>query len=239
MVAEYFKVLHAQFIPQSPEYPADPAVYITLGLLEFLSSTPISGKPMNSDGVSTAFQIILEEIDLIVSEVNTQGAAFFRNNDYPKAEEALATGKKLQMFRTKLDSLKGEWISGLDEPTRQKVLVQQSAVVKSINSSSKSSKTILVVRFADGTVFFEPKASDTFAKAVKKIGIPKVAALKIKVNNFDLVSQQHSETYSQTEIDEFLIMTHSSTEAKRDKLLEISAALHVKLSVDIVPAKEA
>jgi len=32
MVAEYFKVLHAQFIPQSPEYPADPAVYITLGV---------------------------------------------------------------------------------------------------------------------------------------------------------------------------------------------------------------
>ena len=104
---------------------------------------------MNSDGVSTAFQIILEEIDSVVSEVNSQGAAFFRNNDYPKAEEALASGKKLQAFRTKLESLKGEWISGLDEPTRQKVLVQQSAVVKSINSSTKSAKTILVVKFSE------------------------------------------------------------------------------------------
>ena len=145
----------------------------------------------------------------------------------------------MQAFRVKLDSLKGEWISGLDEPTRQKVLIQQSSVARTINSSSKSSKTVLVVKFSDGTVFFEPKASDTFAKVVEKLGISKVAALKIKINNFDLISQQHSETYSQTEIDGFLIMTHSSTEAKRDKLLEISKALHIKLTVDIVPAKEA
>ena len=194
---------------------------------------------MNSDGVSTAFQIILEEIDSIVSEVNSQGAAYFRNNDYPKAEEALSSGKKLQAFRMKLDTLKGEWVSGLDEPTRQKVLIQQSSVVRTIASSGKSFKTILVVKFGDGTVFFEPKASDTFAKSLQKLGISKVAALKIKVNNLDLVSQQRSETYSQTEIDGYLIMTHSSTEAKRDKLLEISKALQEKLSVDIVPAKEA
>ena len=191
---------------------------------------------MNSDGVSTAFQIILEEIDSIVSEVNSQGAAYFRNNDYPKAKEALSSGEKLQAFRIKLDSLKNEWISGLDEPTRQKVLIQQSSVVKTINSSSKSSKTILVVKFSDGTVFFEPKASDTFAKAVKKLGIAKVAALKIKVNNFDLVSQQHSETYSQTEIDGFLVMTHSSTEAKREQLLKIAMALKERVTVDVVPA---
>lgn len=30
MVAPFFKVLHAQFIPQSPEYPATSAVYIAL-----------------------------------------------------------------------------------------------------------------------------------------------------------------------------------------------------------------
>lgn len=53
------------------------------------------------------------------------------------------------------------------------------------------------------------------------------------------MSKQRSENYSQTEIDGYLIMTHSSTEAKRDKLLEIASALKIGVTVDIVPAKGA
>ena len=194
---------------------------------------------MNSDGVSTAFQIILEEIDSVVTDVNSQGAAHFRNNDYPKAEESLSAGRKLKAFRIKLESLKEEWISGLDEPTRRKVLVQPATVSRSISSSNKSSKTILVIKFKDGTILFESKANETFAKALEKFGLDRVAALKIRVNNFDLVSKTKSENYSQTEVDGYFIMTHSSTEAKRDKLVEIAAKLKYEISVDIVPAKEA
>lgn len=197
------------------------------------------GESMPSDGVSTAFQIILEEIDSVVTEVNTQGAAFLRNDDYTRAEEALAAGKKLKAFRHKLESLRDEWLTGLDEPTRKRVNVQPAAVSRSIAAGPKASKTILVVKFGDGSVIFEPKAADTFAKSLAKIGLARVASLNQKVNNFPLISSSRSETYSQTEVDGRLVMTHSSTEAKRDKLLEIAKALDVKLSVDIVPASEA
>jgi hypothetical protein len=193
---------------------------------------------MNADGVSTAFQIILEEIDAVVSEVNAQGAAYLRNDDYSSAKSSISAGEKLKDFRVKLDILKEEWVSGLDESTRNKVQIEYSEVRKTIASSSKSSKTILVVKFKDGTVLFESKANETFAKALKRFGLERVSSLGIKVNNFDLISKHPSKHYSQTEVDGYLIMTHSSTEAKRDKLLEIAKALKYEISVDIVPTKE-
>lgn len=193
---------------------------------------------MNADGVSTAFQIILEEIDSVVSEVNQQGAAYFRNNDYKNAESSLAAGRKLKAFRLKLEALKEEWIAGLDEPTRRKVQVAPSTVARTIAAGPKASKTVLVVKFQDGTVFYESKANETFAKALKKLGLQRVASLGLKVNNFDLVSKQRSENYNQTEIDGYLVMTHSSTEAKRDKLLEITEALSTEVTVDVVPGTE-
>lgn len=191
---------------------------------------------MSSDSVSVAFQLIMEEIGSVVGEVNAQGAAFMRNSEYEKAGAAIETGKKLAAFRIKLDSLKQEWIAGLDEQTRKQVQVAPAEVVRTIASSPKSSKTVLVVKFPDGSVLYEAKAADTFAKALKKLGLQQVNALGLKVNNHSLISKQHSEQYTQTPIDDYLVMTHSSTEAKREKLLEIASALKVKLTVDTVPA---
>lgn len=198
----------------------------------------IHGAFMSSDSVSVAFQLILEEIDSVVSEVNSQGAAFLRNSEYSRAEAAIVSGKKLAAFRVKLETLKEEWVTGLDEPTRKQVQIQTSDVVRTIASSSKSSKTVLVVKFSDGTVLFEPKAADTFAKALRKLGLQQVIGLGLKMNSHPLVSKQKSADYSQTEIDGYLVMTHSNTETKRAKLLEIAAELKVNLTVDVVPAHE-
>ena len=193
---------------------------------------------MSSDGVTTAFEMILEEIDAVISEVNSQGAAFLRNNDYSKAKASIESGEKLAVFRRNLEHLKDEWVTGLDESTRRQVHVEPSAVARTIASSSKASKTVLVVRFKDGTVIFETKAADTFARAIKKLGIQRVIDLESKVNNFALISKRRSEQYSQTEIDGWLIMTHSSTEAKRDQLLKIAASLKEGVTVDVVPAHQ-
>lgn len=190
---------------------------------------------MTRDSVTVAFELILEEIGSIVSEVNAQGAAFLRNNDYPRAEESISTGKKLAAFKAKLDALKDEWVSGLDEPTRRQVHVEPAAVSRTITSAPKSSKTVLVVKFADGSVIYESKASETFAKAIKKFGLQRVAELGLQVNNFPLVSKQRSDTYTQTEIDSMLVMTHSNTESKREQLLKIARELNEQISVDIVP----
>ena len=193
---------------------------------------------MSNDSVSVAFQLILEEIDVVVSEVNSQGAAFLRNSEYAKAKAVIGSGEKLAAFRIKLEALKQEWIAGLDEPTRKQVQVQPSEIARTIASVPRSSRTVLVVKFPDGTVLFEATAADTFAKAVKKLGLQQVINLGLKVKNHPLISKQRSETYSQTDIDGYLVMTHSNTEAKREKLLEIASALRVSLTVDVIPAKE-
>jgi len=191
---------------------------------------------MSSDSVTTAFEMILGEIESVVSEVNSQGAAFLRNNEYPKAKASIEAGEKLAAFRLKLESLKQEWVSGLDEPTRRQVQVEASAVAKTFASGPKSSKTVLVVKFKDGTVLFEHIAADTFAMAIKKLGYQRVIDLGVKVNNFPLVSKHRSENYSQKKIDGYFVMTHSSTEDKRDLLLKIATELNERITVDIVPA---
>ena len=194
---------------------------------------------MNTDSVSVVFQIILEEIENVVSEVNGQGAAFLQNDDYQKAEDVITSGRKLAAFRNKLDALKQEWIVGLADPIRAKVQVASAKVTHAIESAPKSPKTVLVVRFADGTTMSEAVAADTFAKTIRKLGLQLVGRLGMKVNNYPLVSKQRSTaTYSQTEIDGYWVMTHSSTEDKRKKLMEIASALNIQLYVDIIPAKQ-
>lgn len=193
---------------------------------------------MNTDSVSVAFQIILEEIGTVVSEVNSQGASFLRNGDYQKAEDIIESGKKLAAFKNKLDALMAEWIAGLDEPTRAKVQVESAKVARTIASGLKSPKTVLVVKFPDETVLFEAVAADTFTKSLRKLGLQRVNDLGMKVYNHPLVSKQKSATYKQTEIDGYLVMTHSSTEDKRKQLIDIASALKTRLTVDVVPAKD-
>lgn len=193
---------------------------------------------MKNDNVTTAFEIILEEIESVVTEVNSQGAAFLKDSEYPKAMVSIETGKKLDAFHKKLESLKGEWISGLDEPTRRQVNVETSINTRTITSGSKSAKTRITVKFDDGTIISGAKAADTFAKAIKKLGLQRVIALGMKVNYFPLVSKERSEKYAQTEIDGYLVMTHSSTEDKRDQLLKIAAALKEKLTIEVTPFEQ-
>lgn len=191
---------------------------------------------MKSDCVTTAFEIILEEIDSVVGEVNLQGANFLKNNDYTKAKALIETGTKLHAFHDKLKLLKQEWINGLDEPTRRQVNVETNVVTRSIASGSKAPKTGLIVTTKDGTVISGTNASEIFAKTIRKLGFQKVIKLNEKVYGFPLVSSKKSLTeYSQTEIDGYFVMTHLSNEDKQKRLLKISDALKEKLDVKIIP----
>lgn len=191
---------------------------------------------MKNDCVTTAFEIILEEIDSVVVEVNLQGANFLKNNDYTKAKALIETGTKLHAFHDKLELLKQEWISGLDEPTRRQVNIETNATTRSVSSGSKAPKTGLVVTTKDGIVISGTNASEIFAKTIKKLGFQKVIELDEKVYGFPLVSSSKSLTdYSQTEIDGYFVMTHLSNEDKQKRLLRISSVLNEKLDVKIIP----
>ena len=191
---------------------------------------------MKSDCVTTAFEIILEEIDSVVDEVNSQGANFLQNNDYAKAKELIETGTKLHALHDKLELLKQEWIKGLDEPTRRQVNVETNVAARSIASGPKAPKTGLNVTFKDGTVISGANASEIFAKTIKKFGFQRVVDLNEKVYGFPLVTKRKSLTdYSQTAIDGYFVLTHLSNEDKQKKLLKISDALKEKIEVIITP----
>ncbi|MBB1076279.1 hypothetical protein HUU62_17885 [Rhodoferax sp. 4810] len=219
---------------------------------------------MPADSISIAFDMILDEIDSVIGDVNTQGAAFLRQNEYAQAKTAIAAGENLGAFRNKLAALKHEWITELDEATRQRVQLKNAveSAGESIDEDDgddadqhdnadelpdewplmtqltpfnhKSPKTILVVKFADGAVIYEKKASDTFAQVIKKLGWQRVAALNFAFGKAPLISKQKLDTVNQVNIGQCFVTTHSSTDAKRRLLLKIAQALNENFSVDIV-----
>ena len=116
---------------------------------------------MATDGVTIAFELMLDEIASVVSEVNSSGAAHFGNSEYDAAKRLIASAEKLAEFRGRLELLKDEWASGFDEATKEQINLDVEHIARSIASAPKSSKTVLVVKFADGTTIYENKAADS------------------------------------------------------------------------------
>ena len=63
---------------------------------------------MKRDGVSVAFEMILEEIQAVEAQLNLEGASAFKESRYKDADRLSATGKQLSEFRGKLEALRKE-----------------------------------------------------------------------------------------------------------------------------------
>jgi hypothetical protein len=190
---------------------------------------------MNNDSVTAAFEIILDEINSVITEVNLQGADFMKTSDYTKARSLMDTGIKLRNFHHKLQELKQEWVSGLDEPIRRQVNVETSSVTKTIKSGNKKAKTGILVKYEDGTVLSGGIAGLTFAKAIKKLDFNRVMELEEKIYYLPLIAKiKQGDKYNATELDGYFVITHMSTVDMRYRLLKIAKSLKVKISVQIV-----
>jgi len=66
----------------------------------------IENNPVN---VSSAFEILLEEVEAEIDFINGVGAKAFEDRDYDKAKEALERSGVLTAFRDRAASLRGEW----------------------------------------------------------------------------------------------------------------------------------
>ncbi len=64
---------------------------------------------MNKNEVYTAFEILLEEIELVANQLNESGADAFRAGDYDKARRAIEEATRLADFREKVKALQHEW----------------------------------------------------------------------------------------------------------------------------------
>jgi len=64
---------------------------------------------MDRNEVSTAFEIVLEEIEDVVDNLNQDGAGAFQKGDYETARNLVETATRLTDFRGKVRGLQKEW----------------------------------------------------------------------------------------------------------------------------------
>ncbi|MBU1647771.1 MAG: hypothetical protein KKF37_00260 [Proteobacteria bacterium] len=190
---------------------------------------------MKSDGVSTAFSMIMEEISAVAEQLNQEGINAFKNSKYSDAQKLSESGKELDIFKEKLEALQKDWNSGVNISTRKRVKIEPSY---SIPTHSKSAKTNLRITTPSGRVIQRPTAAKALVDAIEFLGIEKVKPLGHKVNGVDLISKNKHEKYGQNMCGEYFICTHSSTESKKNLLLKIGEALGEDLEVEIIEKNE-
>lgn len=66
---------------------------------------------MQGNEVNTAFEILLEEIELVANQLNEDGAQAFKEGDYDTARRAIEEATRLAEFREKVKALQKEWAS--------------------------------------------------------------------------------------------------------------------------------
>ena len=64
---------------------------------------------MDTNEVSEAFEILLEEIEAVANDLNETGAEAFRAGDYERAKRAAEEASRLGEFREKVRLLQKEW----------------------------------------------------------------------------------------------------------------------------------
>lgn len=186
---------------------------------------------MKSDGVSTAFAMIMDEIAAVEEQLNQEGINAFKSSKYADAEKLSETGKALGAFREKLEALRNEWSSGIDVLTRKRVKVEPAYRIK---PHSKSAKTILRITMPGGLVIQRSTAAQAMVDVIEELGIEKVRDLGLTVSGVDLVSKIRHEKYGQTSAGNYFICTHSNTESKKRLILKIAKSFGQKIKVDIV-----
>jgi hypothetical protein len=189
---------------------------------------------MKTDGVAAAFELIVEEIEAVASEITTQGTQAFRDKAYDIAQQLGESGKSLQSFRAKVTDLLEEWQSGIDVTTRQRFSTPRPKQTRARRTHTKGPRTRLRVTFDGGPTIEEYYAADTFALALKRMGFDRVVALGIKERNVPLVGDIKSDQYGQRRVDGKYVCTHSSTPEKKETLERVAKRLGVSLKVEIM-----
>jgi hypothetical protein len=183
---------------------------------------------MSQDGVSIAFEVILEEMAAVENQLALEGGQAFKSQRYDDATRLSESGKHLLAFREKLEKLKIEWASGIDAETRKRVNVEPGYTIA---PHKKGAKTNLKVTLANGKVIQNRNAADTFVQVIEHLGIEAVRALSLKLNNTLLIDTENRSKYKPLKSGPYFIMTHSNTQAKQKLLQSIAKKLGKDISV--------
>ena len=108
---------------------------------------------------------------------------------------------------------------------------------KGIAKSHVSPKTGLCVYLPDGTFIQEPKACDTFIKAIQLAGVMQVRELGMSFCHVPIVSNTIDAKYGRAQHpvgNGLYVLTHSRTAAKKQQLDRIYKALKLNWKVEII-----
>lgn len=101
----------------------------------------------------------------------------------------------------------------------------------------RSPKTGLCIFRRDGSILQEKSAALTFAEAIKEAGLLKVRELGLKLCKVPIVSTTRDKKYGNRQIEiepGLLVMTHSDTIGKKNRLDKINEALNLGWIVRII-----
>ena len=113
----------------------------------------------------------------------------------------------------------------------------EDGVIPEEIKTGKKKSHILRVTFPDGQIFDDRNVSMTFAKVIERCAPDLVKELNIVLAGVDLVSDKVSEQYGKAQHqinDGSYVMTHLSTEKKREILQYISNSLGLDLKIEKV-----
>lgn len=81
---------------------------------------------MQGNEVNTAFEILLEEIELVANDLNEEGAQAFKAGDYEAARLAIEEATRLAEFREKVKALQKDWASLLAKKPQHEKRVRRA-----------------------------------------------------------------------------------------------------------------
>ena len=188
------------------------------------------------DGVTAAFEILLDELSEEISDSREEIASYARSGTYQRAQNLISGAERLEAFKLKVAALSIEWESNSSEIPMRPNPSRAAEVRSSVSQIARAAKTLLVVKFEDGQIFSDKTAAETFAKCIIKVGINRVEALQLRVNFLPLVSNMRPDKYTAYEHSGYFISTQNSTAAKKDLLDRIFNSLNIAATVHIVPS---
>lgn len=187
---------------------------------------------MKGDSVTTALDLVREEIAAVVAQLNHEGMVAFQHSRYEEARRLGAQGQQLHRFTDKLRALQEEWVATVEEKTRERVLVNPD--YSPPPAHTKGPWKNLRITLPDGRVVQRPTAAAAFVDVLRRLGMEQVRSLQLKVSGVPLVATSQHPKYAQRPCGPWWICTHSNTLAKKELLEKVGKALHKPLTVDVI-----
>ncbi|MDR2863826.1 MAG: hypothetical protein LBV54_08175 [Puniceicoccales bacterium] len=198
---------------------------------------------MNTDDVATAFDLISEELEVVIRKNNKEGATAFTEGRYVDVNALREKALKLNDFKEKVGDLLDEWEECFDGETREEVVIEDLEIPSKNRKEKQTKRTSsrgshLRVIFPDNHVIQEGVAAETFEKTLQRLGLENIEKLKLTKENLPLLARERKDGeyyFGRPPVEGRYINTHSSTMAKKKKLDAIAEELNVALNVEIIP----